>query len=42
MVDLTNKTIKRIFERQIKDLTERTLMQKEDSFDYQLSGGWLK
>ncbi|MFH1828484.1 MAG: hypothetical protein ABH824_04430 [Nanoarchaeota archaeon] len=42
MVDLTNKTIRKIFERQIRELTLRTIIAKEDSFDLQLSGGWLR
>ncbi len=42
MVDLTTKTIKRIFERQVRDLTNKTLISKEDSFDYQMSGGWAQ
>ena len=42
MVDLTTKTIKRIFENQVKELTNKTLMTKEDSFDYQMSGGWAQ
>ena len=42
MVDLTTRTIKRLFERQIRDLTEKTLINKEDSFDIQFSGGWLR
>ncbi len=42
MVDLSNNTIKRLFEQQIKDLTHRTVIHKEDSFDYQFSGGWLR
>lgn len=42
MVDLTTKTIKKIFERQIRELTTKSLMTKEDSFDFQLSGGWLR
>ncbi len=41
MVDLTTKTIQRIFHRQVQELTQRTVMSKEDTFDYQLSGGWL-
>ena len=41
MVDLTTRTIKKIFEQQIKDLTLRSV-HKEDSFDYQFSGGWLR
>jgi len=39
MVDLSTKTIKKLFERQIRELT---LGPKEDSFDYQFSGGWLR
>lgn len=42
MVDLTNNTIRRLFEQQVKELTSRTVISKEDSFDYQLSGGWLR
>ena len=42
MVDLTTKTIQRIFHRQVQELTQRTIMSKEDTFDYQLSGGWLQ
>lgn len=42
MVDLTTKTIKKLFEQQVRNLTSSTIMNKEDSFDFQLSGGWLK
>ena len=42
MVDLTTKTIRRLFEERVQDLTFRTHMRKEDSFDIQLSGGWLR
>tara|TARA_Y100000310_G_C20474460_1_gene711701 strand:- start:389 stop:523 length:135 start_codon:yes stop_codon:yes gene_type:complete len=42
MVDLTTTTIQKLFERQIKNMTERTLINKEDSFDIQFSGGWLR
>ncbi|MEK6899727.1 MAG: hypothetical protein AABX05_01250 [Nanoarchaeota archaeon] len=41
MIDLTNGTIQHLFERQVRELTHRTVMTKEDTFDYQLSGGWL-
>ena len=41
MVDLTTRTIRNLFEKQVRDLTERTLITKEDSFDYQMSGGWF-
>lgn len=40
MVDLSTKTIKQLFEQQISDLTRRTIL--EESFDFQLSGGWLQ
>jgi len=42
MVDLTNRTIKRLFEKQVLDLTRRTVIEREDTFDYQLSGGWIR
>ena len=42
MVDLTNKTIKHLFEQQVLDMTRRTLIDREDTFDYQLSGGWIR
>lgn len=42
MVDLTNRTIKRLFEKQVRALTQRTKVPKEDLFDFQLSGGWLQ
>ena len=35
MVDLTTPTIKRLFEQQVRNLTQRTL-HKEDTFDLQL------
>jgi hypothetical protein len=41
-MDLTTNTIKRLFEQQIRDLTMRTTMTKEESFDYQFGGGWLQ
>jgi hypothetical protein len=40
MVDLTTKTIKKIFEQQVRQLTNRTI-PREELFDYQLSGGWF-
>ena len=42
MVDLTQNTIQELFEQQIRELTQRTSSLKEDSFDFQLSGGWLR
>jgi len=42
MIDLTTHTIRNLFEQQIRTLTQRTLMPKEDSFDVQFSGGWLQ
>jgi len=41
MIDLSTKTIKELFEQQVKDLTLRSV-RKEDSFDYQFGGGWLQ
>ncbi|MEK6853560.1 MAG: hypothetical protein AABX64_02645 [Nanoarchaeota archaeon] len=41
MMDLTTRTIQQLFERQVRELTQKTVMTKEGSFDYQLSGGWL-
>jgi hypothetical protein len=40
MVDLTTRTIKNLFEKQVRELTNKTLA-KEDSFDYQF-GGWRR
>ncbi len=42
MVDLSNNAIKELFEKQVRELTQRTLMAKEDSFDYQFSERWLR
>jgi len=40
MVDLTTTTIKKIFEQQVRQLTNRTIPH-EELFDYQFSGGWF-
>ncbi|MDP3989702.1 MAG: hypothetical protein Q8Q01_00680 [archaeon] len=40
MVDLSTRTIRQLFEQQVRELTQRTVTAKEDSFDYQFSGGW--
>jgi len=42
MIDLTTNTIKRLFEKQVSKLTQKTLYCKEDLFDFQLSGGWIR
>gem|GEM_PF-1015426 len=43
MVDLSTRTIRNLFEEQMRELTRRTIiLSREDSFDYQLSGGWLQ
>ena len=42
MVDLSNKTIKNLFEKQVRELTTRSIISKEESFDYQFSGRWLR
>lgn len=41
MVDLSHRTIRRLFEQQVLDLTRRTIPQ-EESFEYQLNGGRLR
>jgi len=41
MVDLSTTTIRKLFEKQIQDLTRQTLRPREDSFDYQFSERWL-
>jgi hypothetical protein len=42
MIDLSTQTVRRLFEQQMKLLTQQTLMPKEDSFDYQFSGRWIQ
>jgi len=42
MIDLTTRTIKRLFEQQVMKMTTETIRPREESFDYQLSGGWLR
>ena len=42
MIDLTTRTIRNLFQQQVQQLTENTVIRKEDTFDYQLSGGWLQ
>ena len=42
MTDLTTKTIRRLFQQQILDLTRKTVLSKEDTFDYQFSERWLR
>jgi len=42
MIDLAPKTIKHLFEKQVDELTKRTIAAREDFFDYQLSGAWLR
>ncbi len=42
MIDLSTKHIRGLFEEQIRDLTQRTLISREDSFDLQFSGRWLQ
>lgn len=47
MVDLTTRTIKNLFERQVQELTRKTLFSPEDTLDIQFSGdfqfsrGWF-
>ena len=42
MVDLSTHTIKKLFEKQMREVTARSFVAKEEMFDYQLSGGWLQ
>lgn len=43
MNDLRRETIKRLFERQVMEMTRQTITQDSaDVFDYQLSGGWIR
>ncbi len=42
MMAQSTKNIRRLFEEQIRDLTQRTLIRREDSFDLQFSGRWLQ
>ncbi len=43
MVDMSNKTIKRLFQQQIRELTKKTIeRQQDDVFDYQMSGAWIR
>ncbi len=41
MIDLSTKTIQKLFYQQIRQLTADTIVAKEDLFDFQLSGGWM-
>ena len=42
MTDLPTKPIRRLFQQQILDLTRKTVLCKEDTFDYQFSERWLR
>lgn len=42
MIDLTPKNIQQLFEQQVRELTLRTVISKEESFDFQFSGRWLQ
>ncbi len=39
-VDLTTSTIKDLFNRQVRELTRKTIA--DESFDYQFSDRWMK
>ncbi len=41
MIDMQPKTIQRLFQQQVLKLTAETVISKEDTFDFQLSGGWI-
>jgi hypothetical protein len=40
-MDLSTHNVKKIFEKQVLELTRRSL-NREELFDFQLSGGWLR
>ncbi len=42
MMAQRSRQIRSLFEERIKDLTQRTLISREDSFDLQFSGRWLQ
>jgi len=42
MIDLSNETIKRIFDDRMHELTLKAAFPLEESFEYQFSGEWLK
>jgi hypothetical protein len=42
MVDLSTRTIKNLFQQQIQRLTLETVGAKAATFDYQMSGGWIR
>jgi|APSaa5957512535_1039671.scaffolds.fasta_scaffold271539_2 hypothetical protein len=42
MIDLSTKTIKKLFEEQVRALTMQTVGIKQQTFDYQFSGGWIR
>lgn len=42
MNDMSKENIKRLFERQILELTKQTISRQTEIFDYQLSGGWIR
>ena len=39
MVDLSTKTIKELFNKQVREMTKKTLSNQ--SFDYQFSDRWI-
>jgi uncharacterized protein YlaN (UPF0358 family) len=42
MVDLSHETIKKLFHQQIREITQNTVNRKEEIFDFQMSGAWIK
>ncbi len=40
-MDMSTYNIKKLFEKQVSELTKRTL-NREELFDIQFSGGWLR
>ena len=43
-MDVSTRNVKKLFEKQITELTKRTcnILPKEELFDLQMSGGWLR
>ncbi len=42
MVDLATTTIQQLFEQQVRNLTLRTIVPKEELLDFQFSRGWAE
>lgn len=44
MMDVSTRNVKKLFEKQITELTKRTcgIIPREELFDIQMSGSWLR